>query len=219
MTASPLLQRLLAPLCLLLATALAGCASLVPATPDALLHDSLFANPPRPADADAVLALSPAMLAHLQVLRGQVSRAADLPLALGTSLYKPGGLRLDYDASVTRNAAQAFAARSGNCLSLVVMTAALAGALGLEVGFREVPTGDLFRREGDLTLHTGHVNLVLAPRLPLQPWRTASAEVVKRELVIDFLPSADLKGQRVGVIISGGNVDLARYCALLGGGA
>jgi threonine dehydratase len=30
---------------------------------------------------------------------------------------------------------------------------------------------------------------------------------------------ADLKGRRVGVIISGGNVDLARYCALLCGPA
>jgi threo-3-hydroxy-L-aspartate ammonia-lyase len=29
----------------------------------------------------------------------------------------------------------------------------------------------------------------------------------------------DLKGQRVGVVLSGGNVDLARYCALLGGDA
>jgi len=30
---------------------------------------------------------------------------------------------------------------------------------------------------------------------------------------------ADLKGQRVGVIISGGNVDLARFCGLLGSAA
>jgi threonine dehydratase len=30
---------------------------------------------------------------------------------------------------------------------------------------------------------------------------------------------ADLKGRRVGVIISGGNVDLARFCALVGGSA
>jgi threonine dehydratase len=26
---------------------------------------------------------------------------------------------------------------------------------------------------------------------------------------------ADLQGKRIGVIISGGNVDIARYCALL----
>jgi threonine dehydratase len=28
---------------------------------------------------------------------------------------------------------------------------------------------------------------------------------------------ADLHGKRIGVIISGGNVDIARYCALLAG--
>ena len=182
------IRRLLVPVGLVLATVLAGCAQLAPAAPDALLHDNVFAHPPRPADADAVLAPSPAMLAYVQALRSQVSRAADLPMALGTSLYQPGGLQLDYDTSITRNAAQAFAERSGNCLSLVLMTAALAGALGLEVGFQEVPVGDLYRREGDLTLHTGHVNLVLGPRLPQQAWRTASADVVKRQWVIDFLP-------------------------------
>ncbi len=185
------LRRLPGALCV---AWLAGCASLAPAPPEALLHDHLFDQPPRPADADAVLALSPPMLAHLQALRSQVGRPADLPLALGESLYKPGGLQLDYDASVTRNAAQAFAARSGNCLSLVVMTAAMAGALGVEVGFQEVQSGDLFRREGDLTLRTGHVNLVLGERARAQAWRHVNPELVRRQLVIDFLPQETARG-------------------------
>ncbi len=32
-------------------------------------------------------------------------------------------------------------------------------------------------------------------------------------------PDASLKGKRIGVLVSGGNVDLARYCSLLPGGA
>ena len=188
MPISPSLYRLLATLALLLAAALAGCASVAPPSPAPLLHDALFDHPPRPAGADAVLQLSPAMQAHLDGLRRAVRRPADLPLALAESLYKPGGLRLDYDASFTRNAAQAFDARSGNCLSLVVMTAALARALDLEVGFQNVPGGNLFRREGALTMRTGHVNLVLGERmLPRLP-SNASAPVVRRHLVIDFLP-------------------------------
>ena len=198
MTASPSIRRLLALLCaslsMVLTMALGGCASLAPAAPDALLHDALFGHPPRPADADAVFTLSPAMQAHVDGLRRQVGRASDLPLALGESLYKAGGLRLDYDASFTRNAAQAFEARSGNCLSLVVMTTALARALGLEVGFRSVRSDDLFRREGDLTLRTGHVNLVLGERPPPQNWRSASADVVLHHLVIDFLPQETARG-------------------------
>jgi Tfp pilus assembly protein PilF len=188
MPALPSLHRLLATLALLLAAALGGCVSLAPPSPAPLLHDALFDHPPRPAEADAVLQLSPAMQAHADRLRWTVRRPADLPLALGESLYKPGGLRLDYDASFTRNAAQAFDARSGNCLSLVVMTAALARALDLEVGFQNVPGSDQFRREGDLTMHTGHVNLVLGEGLRARLPGNASAPVVRRHLVIDFLP-------------------------------
>lgn len=184
------LRPLLLPMLAVAALAgLAGCASLSPADPAPLLHDSLFGQPPRPAEADAVMALSPPMQAWLQALRSRVPRPADQPLALARALAsQDGGLRLDYDASSTRNAAQAFDARSGNCLSLVLMTAALAGGLGLEVGYQEVPGSDTVRREGGLTLHTGHVNLVLGERARLQTWRTATADVVQRRLVIDFLP-------------------------------
>lgn len=166
---------------------LSACASLAPPAPDSLLHDALFDHPPRPAGADTVLALSPAMQAHLQALRASLPPGADLPLALGQSLYKPGGLRLDYDASITRDAAQAFDARSGNCLSLVVMTAALADALGLEVGFQQVLGDDPFRREAGLTLRNGHVNVVLLPPLRQPPWGVR-AEVVRHGLLIDLLP-------------------------------
>ncbi len=188
MSALSAFQRLSGALCsTLLAAMLAGCAGFAPPAPDTLLHDPLFAHPPRPAEADQVLALSPAMRAHLQQLRRQVSRPADLPLALGESLYRSGGLRLDYDASFTRNAAQAFAERSGNCLSLVVMTAAMAGALGLDVSFQEVQGDDQFRREGGLTLRTSHVNLVLGERSRPTAWRPLG-DLGKRHLLIDFLP-------------------------------
>jgi len=179
---------------------LAACASTPLPSADALLHDALFDHPPRPAGVDAVLALSPAMQAHLQALRAGLAPGADLPMALGRSLYKPGGLRLDYDASFTRNAAEAFDARSGNCLSLVVMTAALADALGLEVGFQQVLGDDPFRREGGLTLRNGHVNVVLLPPVRQPAWGV-SADVVRRGLLIDFLPletAAALQVQPIG---------------------
>ncbi len=200
MTALPCIRRLLAPLCLLLATALGGCAGLALPSPVPLLHDALFDHPPRPADADAVLNLSPAMQAHLDRLRQQTRRPGDLPQALAESLYQPGGLRLDYDASITRNAAEAFDARSGNCLSLVVMTTALARGLGLDVSFQDVRSDDQFRHEGGLTLRTGHVNLVLGERPRAQHWRSAQADLVLRHLVIDFLPQETARGLPVAPI-------------------
>ena len=45
--------------------------------------------------------------------------ANDRRRALIDALYRPGALKLEYDAGTTRNAAQTFEARAGNCLLLV----------------------------------------------------------------------------------------------------
>jgi hypothetical protein len=46
------------------------------------------------------------------------------------------GLKLDYDASYTRNAAETYRDRAGNCMSLVIMTAAFAKELGMRCATR-----------------------------------------------------------------------------------
>ena len=190
----PLLTLRAGLLAVLLCGLVGGCATgTAPPAAATLLQDALFDHPPRPADADSVLALSPAMLDHLQTLRTTVQRPSDWPMALATSLYRPGGLQLDYDASSTRNAAQAFAQRAGNCLSLVVMTAALARDLGLEVVFQRIDSDDQYRSEAALTLRSGHVNLVLTERMVPQLGRQASTSSSgsRHQVVIDFLPPAD----------------------------
>jgi len=85
-----------------------------------------------------------------------------------------GVLHIDYDSSVTRNAAEAFAARRGNCLSMVMLTAAFAEELGLEVRFQKVLTDDLEESTGDLMKVVGHVNLGVAKRGPahVRAWTT-----------------------------------------------
>ena len=198
-------RRWLRPAALLvLAAALAGCAALAPPpSPAPLLHDALFAHPPRPAGADEVFTLDAPMRAHLQAVVARTSRVADRPAALAESLDALGDLRLDYDASITRNAREAYAAHAGNCLSLVIMAAALAREMGLEVGFQSAATGDVFSREAELTLRSGHVNLVLGNRRP--PARVPSALVgvtidLDERLVVDFLPPEALKGIKLEVI-------------------
>jgi len=180
---------------LLMPLLMAGCAALPAPPPVApLLHDDLFGQPERPPEAAQVFALSAPMRAHLQALQ-QVSRSpADLPRALAESLYRPGALRLDYDASTTLNAAQAFDARAGNCLSLVVMTAAMAQALDLPVDFQRVPGGEQLRRETDLTLRTGHVNLVLGARRARPLLGGGPGGIVGPRLLIDFLPPELARG-------------------------
>ena len=59
-------------------------------------------------------------------------------MALLEALYTQGELRLEYDARRTRTAAEAFDARMGNCLSLVIMTAAFATEMQLQVRFQDV---------------------------------------------------------------------------------
>ena len=88
---------------------------------------------------------------------------------------------------MTRNASQAFAARSGNCLSLVIMTAAFAKELGMPVRFQQVFTDETWSRIGDFYLSIGHVNLSLGRPLTEHVPRDAS-------MTIDFLPPKDMRG-------------------------
>jgi len=177
--------------------ALAGCSALAPPpSPAPLLHDALFDHPARPAEADAAMAVDDAMRHYVRGVLAGAARDRGRPRALADALYAPGQLKLEYDAAVTRTAAQAFAARSGNCLSLVLMTAALAREMGLDVVFQSSRWVETYSRSGDLTFYNGHVNLVLA-RAALPAYRDAGHHTRAADaLQIDFLPPEALGGLR-----------------------
>ena len=84
---------------------------------------------------------------------------------LVAALYAKGELKLDYDSTMTRNAAEAFEARSGNCLSLVIMTAAFAKELQLDVHYQSVFTDETWARRGDIQFSIDHVNVSLGKRV------------------------------------------------------
>ena len=194
------LARLRRAACLLLVTALtlhlAACSTLSPPAAAALLNDALFNHPARPADADSALALDDNMRAYLRSRLGGGALRQGKARALTDALYASNALRLQYDAAYTRNAAQAFAARSGNCLSLVLMTAAFARELGLTVSFQSARLDDAFSRQSELTLQSGHVNLVLEPRAAVGHWQTWRGNADPDRLQIDFLPASALRGLR-----------------------
>jgi len=175
---------------------LAGCASPPPAPPAGLLDDALFGHPPRPVDADAALAVDPAMRAHLRRLRAQSPGDAGRPRLLAEALRRAGDLQLEYDGGPTRTAAQAFAARSGNCLSLVLMSAALARELGLTVTYQRAHVDPAYRQADGFTLRSGHVNLLLGPRPPRWNLRSAGLDGDPDRLLVDFQPPEDLRGLR-----------------------
>ena len=112
------------------------------------------------------------------------------------ALYSKGELKLEYDSTMTRNAAEAFEARTGNCLSLVIMTAAFARELDVPVRYQSVFTDEAWARSGDIHFIIDHINLSLGRRLGEFPRVTNSQDV----LTIDFLPQQDLRNQKVRLL-------------------
>lgn len=183
---------------LLMSLLLLGCASVAPppVASEAVFHDALFAPPARPPDARTLFELTPAMRRHLADRIEPRVRRHGAPRALLDALYTQGDLRLEYESLHTRTAAEAFDERRGNCLSLVLMTAAFARELGLPVRFHEVLGTPVVERNGVLTFVVGHVNLALGEGLRSDrgspagdPW-----------LVVDFLPGQDLTRQQRRIV-------------------
>ncbi len=187
---------------LLFLTLLAACASPPPthraeiSGSSDLFRDDLFAAPSVRISADDVFALSPAMRQYLNDEIAVHSRIKGPQRGLIEALYDKKQLKLDYDAEVTRNAAQTFAARAGNCLSLVIMTAAFAKELGLPVRYQKVLVDDAWSRSGGIYFSSSHVNLTLG-----------ATEVGDRVLdyqsapmTVDFLESQEIRGRHLRVL-------------------
>ncbi|HEX6704545.1 MAG TPA: tetratricopeptide repeat protein [Albitalea sp.] len=159
-----------------------------------LLRDELFNPPAQAIQADEVFAISDEMRAYVRNEIIGHSRGKSRQQALADALYQRGGLRLEYDASATRNAAEAFHARSGNCLSLVIMTAAFARELGLRVEYQSALNEEAWSRSAGLYLRSGHVNLTLGRRI------IDAGPGDSRSVTIDFLASEDVRRLRTRIV-------------------
>ncbi|MEO6407926.1 MAG: tetratricopeptide repeat protein [Burkholderiaceae bacterium] len=165
------------PLCAFL-----GCATAPLPRIEGLLHDELFAPPSKRIAASDAMTATPAMKRYLAEHIGSRAHSDDRQNRLVDLLYRDGELKLDYEAAFTRNAAEAFEARSGNCLSLVMMTGVLARELGLTVRYQQVRVDNIWERSGDMVFSIGHVNLTLSER------GSSGLLGVESSLQIDFQP-------------------------------
>jgi len=181
---------------LLLCAILAGCAA-APVTQQSgrLFNDQLFIGGTGQVNADDLFALSDEMRRYLRKEMAEQALVKGSQQALFDALYGKGELRLEYDSAITRNAAEAFAARSGNCLSLVIMTAAFAKELGLPVRYQIAVAEEIWGRSGDVHFFIGHVNLTLGRPQTHPPTRRDQVD-----LTIDFLPPMEIRGLRTQVI-------------------
>lgn len=178
---------LLAPL---LFTACASAPVSAPPPPATqLFSDAAFKPASEPVGAANLFTLSPAMRAYLDspAFMSQV-RLKGPQHGLVSALYQKGELKLEYESSKTRTAAETFDARVGNCLSLVVMTAAFARELGVPITYQNVMVDHTWSRAGNLYFGSSHVNLVLTENAPAFQ-RTYSN--VRATLTIDFMRPKD----------------------------
>jgi Tfp pilus assembly protein PilF len=183
-------MKRLASLLLVLPLLLAGCAGTPqhPAPPP-LFADASFKPPSEPVGAQNLFTLSPAMKAYVHSPAFEARMRNKSPeRGLIDALYSKTDLKLEYDSSRTRTAAETYEARAGNCLSLVIMTAAFARELGMTVHFRSVMVDETWSRDGGLYLVASHVNIALGHR---KPHGMLYDETSEHELVVDFLPPPD----------------------------
>jgi tetratricopeptide (TPR) repeat protein len=187
--------RALIALLALMVGGLSGCA-VEPAAPprDDVFLDAAFKPASVPIDSDAALRLSPAMKHFADTEMAAEIRKRGVRDGLMDALYTKGRLQLDYDSEITRTAAEAFDARRGNCMSLVMMTAAFARYLKLPVRMNSVYLEEAWTRNNGIFFVTGHVNISLGRPLSTAPRVTVFGE--PELLTIDFLPPRELGRHR-----------------------
>lgn len=176
-------------------TVLSGCAVEPIRGPEArVFMDAAFKPPSMPIDPQEALKLSPEMQRFAATEMASEIRQKGVRDGLIDALYTKGRLKLDYDSEITRTAAEAFDAKRGNCMSLVLMTAAFARHLNLPVRFNSVYLEEAWTRANGIFFVAGHVNISLS-----RPLSTGSRATILGDpelLTIDFLPPDQVRNNR-----------------------
>jgi Tfp pilus assembly protein PilF len=145
------IRSALATAVLLAAAALAPAAAAEPAAPDAAGR-AAAGLPASPFAADDAIRAAGERISRLP---GGVRDKADAVLDFIFDAER--GLGFEYRGYPTRTAAEAFAARNGNCLSLVNLYLALARSAGLDAFPVEVEDFQSFSRRGGAVVRATHV--------------------------------------------------------------
>lgn len=173
-----------------------GCATQRSQAPDNLavyFHDEYFSPAQELPDADTLFELPEDAL---NSLRRELTRSKGYQHQSKVMLHEwlanyinaaDGGFR--YADNVTRSARDTFDDREGNCLSLVVLTAALAKELAVKVEFQEIDIPPVWDRQGGFYLVNGHINLKLLPQDKGNVFNIST-----QSIQIDFLPERAMQG-------------------------
>jgi Tfp pilus assembly protein PilF len=124
---------------------------------------------------------------------------------LMASLFGPEMKNFGYRGGHSTPAAQTWRDKSGDCLSLTVLTKALAETLELPVQVQEVQVPVSFDRRGGVDFLNQHVNVLLRVDRPV---RVAGRTLPSGNVVIDFEPQ--IGSNQRGVVLDDQAI-LARY--------
>ncbi len=115
-----------------------------------------------------------------------------------------------YVAGHSTVASETWRTRAGDCLSLTVLTYAMAQELRLPANLQELNRFMVFDRRGGIDYRVGHVNVFIDRHMGLQDFQSVS---LTQGVIIDFEPSYD--SARIGNTLSSRSI-LARYYNNLG---
>lgn len=170
--------------------AVAGCAtnSPMPFDSERLMHDEWFAY-----DASAPIPVVPVSdIFHLDgdvlsQLSGELKRRRTHTERIEYLLelvFDDDDQTFDYLSGDTLTASDAFRRRQGNCLSLAIMTSALAEHLGFTAILQEVKVPATWERRGAVDFRNRHVNVLIRRPVNVLP----GGLTFSRDLVLDFDP-------------------------------
>ncbi|WP_394205088.1 tetratricopeptide repeat protein [Shewanella waksmanii] len=88
-----------------------------------------------------------------------------------------------YYDNMTKVASETFDERMGNCLSLVLLTGAMADVLGVPVTFQDIAVPPVWDKQGSFFLVNGHINLKLKPKKEAN-----MVTFLSNSIQVDFMP-------------------------------
>jgi tetratricopeptide (TPR) repeat protein len=120
---------------------------------------------------------------------GPMKNKMDQMEALVKAIFDRSKLNLLYQGSANTIASSTFHSQEANCLSMAIMTYALATEAGFNVDFQEIMIPEYWTRRAGFSLLNGHINIkILAPKQP------NIFEFYSRSYQVDFDPQSSRRG-------------------------
>ncbi len=169
-----------------------GCVSHAPIEPApapvsalTLVNEALFQEPRPTGNVDAVFALNDAQQASFLKFFNDPERAERPPHERVFEYVQAFSHQFDY-LGTTYSATEALSLREGNCLSLAIVTTALARLVDVPVGYQLIDSSPVYSRRGDFVMKAHHVRTLLHNRTSERvdgalSFRTST-------LIVDYFP-------------------------------